>query len=54
MKVFSHDVTGGLFPNVESAKSYNADNPDEKLYSILDQIEKHVQSHVTAEQSQLP
>ena len=41
MKVFSHNSAGGLFPSVESAKSYNADDPDADLYSILDQIENY-------------
>ena len=41
MKVFSHDATGGMFPSTEAAKSYNADDPDADLYSILDQIENY-------------
>ena len=41
VKVFSHDVTGGYFPDLESGKSYNKDSPDETLYSVLDQMEKY-------------
>jgi hypothetical protein len=41
VKVFSHNVTGGFFPTVEDAKSYNADDPDADLYSRLDHIEKY-------------
>ena len=41
MKVFSHDSEGGFFPDTESAKSYNKDDPNADLYSILDQIENY-------------
>lgn len=40
MKIFSHDVDGGFFPSKDETRSYNADDPDANLYSILDQIEK--------------
>ena len=41
MKVFSHDTKGGFFPDIEKAKSYNKDDPNADLYSILDQIEEY-------------
>ena len=41
MKVFSHDSAGGYFPDIEQAKSYNKDDPNADLYSILDQIENY-------------
>ena len=41
MKVFSHESAGGYFPDIEQAKSYNKDDPNADLYSILDQIENY-------------
>ena len=41
MKVFSHDASGRFFPSKDQAKSWNPDNPDALLYSILDQIENY-------------
>ena len=41
MKVFSHDVAGRFFPSKEQAKSWNPDNPDADLYSILNQMENY-------------
>ena len=39
--MFSHDTKGGFFPDIEQAKSYNKDDPNADLYSILDQIEDY-------------
>ena len=41
MKVFSHDIAGRFFPSKDQAKSWNSDNPDADLYSILDQMENY-------------
>merc|ERR1719481_880976 len=38
-KVFSHDTSGGMFKNDEETLSKNEDNPDAKLFSILDVLE---------------
>ena len=40
MKVFQHNTAGGLFSRVEDALSKNPDNPDDNLFSILDQLDK--------------
>ena len=40
-KVFSHDASGGLFFNYEAVGSKNPDDPDSKLYSILDKLEDY-------------
>ena len=45
VKVFSHDVLGGMFPSLyideEEVKNFNNDDPDAYRYSILDQIENY-------------
>ena len=40
IKVFSHDVSGGLFTNYDVGNK-NPEDPDNKLYSILDQLEDY-------------
>jgi len=40
IKVFSHDVSGGLFTNYDVGTK-NPEDPDNKLYSILDQLEDY-------------
>jgi len=40
VKVFSHDVSGGLFTSNEEALSKNGDDPSAKLFSRLDQLER--------------
>ena len=36
--MFSHDVSGGLFTNYDVGTK-NPEDPDNKLYSIMDQLE---------------
>ena len=38
-KVFSHDTSGGLFTNDSDTLSRNPQDPDAKLFSILDHLE---------------
>ena len=40
-KVFSHDLSGGLFTSYAEVGSKNPDNPDSKLFSILNQLETY-------------
>ena len=40
-KVFSHDIFGGLFANYKDVGSKNPEDPDNKLYSILDKLEDY-------------
>merc|ERR1712038_634139 len=39
LKVFSHDITGGLFTSDAEALSKNPDDPAALLFSRLDQLE---------------
>ena len=41
IKVFSHDVSGGLWVDHEDVGSKNEGNPEAKLYSILNQLEDY-------------
>merc|ERR1712126_261825 len=41
IKVFSHNVSGGLWTDHEEVGSKNVDNPDAKLYSILNKLENY-------------
>ena len=41
VKVFGHDTAGGLFSRRADALTKNEDNPDAKLFSILNQLEKY-------------
>ena len=38
LKVFSHNTAGGVFPSKESAERWNPDNPEDDLYSILNEL----------------
>ena len=38
-KIFSHDVTGGVFKDVEDVKNKNENDENAKLFSILDKLE---------------
>ena len=40
-KIFSHDTSGGLFSSTVDALSKNPNNPDAKLFSILNQLEDY-------------
>ena len=40
-KVFSHDIFGGLFANYKDVGSKNPEDPDNKLFSILDKLEDY-------------
>ena len=40
-KVFSHDVSGGLFSSYADVGSKNSKDPGSKLFSILDQLEDY-------------
>ena len=39
--MFSHNVSGGLWTDHEEVGSKNVDNPDAKLYSILNKLENY-------------
>ena len=41
LKIFNHDVSGGLFTSNEAVGSKNPEDPDNKLFSILDQLEDY-------------
>ena len=40
LKVFSHDIAGGLFTNIYDGRKFNEDKPDAFLYSILYRLEE--------------
>ena len=41
VKVFNHDTSGGLFHSPQDALSKNPDNPDAKLFSVLNKLEEY-------------
>ena len=41
VKVFNHDTSGGLFHSPQDALSKNPDNPDAKLFSVLNKLEDY-------------
>ena len=41
VKIFNHDVSGGLFTTNDDVGRKNSGDPDNKLFSILDQLEDY-------------
>ena len=41
VKIFNHDVSGGLFTTNDDVGIKNPDDPDSKLFSILNQLESY-------------
>ena len=41
VKVFNHDTSGGLFYSTQDALTMNPNNPDAKLFSVLNQLEDY-------------
>ena len=41
VKIFNHDTSGGLFSSTQDALSKKPDNPDAKLFSVLNKLEEY-------------
>ena len=41
VKIFNHDTSGGLFYSTQDALSKNPDNPDAKLFSVLNKLQDY-------------
>ena len=44
--MLSHDLDGGFFPSMQDVRSFNPDNPDANIYSILYQMENYRENGV--------
>ena len=47
VKIFSHDTSGGVFKSKEDALRKNSNNPDAKLFSILDALTQNSEGSLT-------
>ena len=46
VRILSQDLDGGFFPSMRALRSYNPDNPDAYIYSVLDQMENYRENGV--------
>ena len=47
VKIFSHDTSGGVFRSKKDALRKNSNNPDAKLFSILDALTQNNDGSLT-------